>query len=252
MRNNEEKRPQEKRGRLLNILVNSIGVIIFIAVCVAVTVLAWPYIGDFLSDPKKLPEYVAANGLVAVPLYLFLQILQVVVAVIPGEALEIGAGAAFGWFWGFVLAEIGVALGTLVIFFVARVAGRRFIDALVGGKKLKLFDKLNENPKRDTVIFFVFLIPGLPKDLLTYAAAFFDISVWKFILITAIARIPSIITSTVAAGFLIDGNYWAAVAIFALTGAAAVVCYFLSSHIMKRFGVGEKKEEEKEKENREE
>lgn len=233
---------KETKERVINILVNSVGVAVFLVIAAIITVFLWPYVSEFLESPEKLQSFVSENGVFAVPLYLLLQVLQVVVALIPGEALEIGAGAAFGWFWGLILAEIGVALGTIIIFLVSRKAGRRFIDAVVGGKKLKIFDKLNTHPRRDSVIFLVFLVPALPKDLLTYAAAFFDISMWKFILMTAIARIPSIITSTVAADFLIEGNYLAAALIFVLTGAAAMICFFLSEKIMAKIGV--KKSEE--------
>lgn len=233
---------KETKERVINILVNSVGVAVFLVIAAIITVFLWPYVSEFLESPEKLQSFVSENGVFAVPLYLLLQVLQVVVALIPGEALEIGAGAAFGWFWGLILAEIGVALGTVIIFVVARKAGRRFVDAIVGGKKLKVFDKLNTHPRRDSVIFLVFLVPALPKDLLTYAAAFFDISMWKFILMTAIARIPSIITSTLAADFLIEGNYLAAALIFVLTGAAAIICFFLSEKIMAKIGV--KKNEE--------
>ncbi|MBQ2945934.1 MAG: TVP38/TMEM64 family protein [Clostridia bacterium] len=232
----------QRKEKITNILVNSVGIVIFLVIAAVITVALWPYISEFLESPEKLQSFVADNGALAVPLYLALQVLQVVVALIPGEALEIGAGAAFGWFWGLILAEIGVALGTVIIFVVARKAGRRFVDAIVGGKKLKVFDKLNTHPRRDSVIFLVFLIPALPKDLLTYAAAFFDISMWKFILMTAIARIPSIITSTLAADFLIEGNYLAAVLIFVATGAMAIICFLLSEKIMAKIGV--KKSEE--------
>ncbi len=233
---------KERKEKIINILVNSVGVVLFLIISAVVTVALWPYVSEFLSSPEKLQSFVSENGVFAVPLYLLLQVLQVVVALIPGEALEIGAGAAFGWFWGLILAEIGVSLGTIVIFLVSRKLGRRFVDALVGEKKLKIFDKLNGHPRRDSVIFLVFLIPGLPKDLLTYAAAFFDISMWKFIVMTAIARIPSIITSTLAADMIVEGNYLTAALIFLATGAAAVICFLLSEKIMAKIGVNKSEE----------
>ena len=231
---------KEKKSKILNVFVNSIGIFIFALVLFLLCFLAWPYIGNFIENPKAFQDFVSQNGLLAIPLYLFLQILQVVAALIPGEALELGAGFAFGWFWGFILAEIGAALGTALIIFVCRKFGKGFAEIFVGNK-LKFYDKLNNHPKRDAFIFFIFLIPALPKDLLCYCAAFFNISLWKFVGITAIARIPSIISSTLAADFLLSGDYLTAALLFAATALIAIICFFLSEKILKKFGVSEEK-----------
>ena len=164
----EEKtlKENEKRAKIKNVIVNSIGVIIFFIICAIITVSVWPKISEFIKNPQKIRYLAASRGdSEAVAIFLLLQIFQVVVAIIPGEALEIGAGAAFGWLGGFILAEIGVALGTALIFAVSRIFGKRFTEALTDGKKIKRFEKLNESKKRDGIIFLVFLIPGLPKDM---------------------------------------------------------------------------------------
>ena len=72
-------------------------------------------------------------------------------------------------------------------------------------------------------MFAVFLIPGTPKDVLTYAAALTECPWWRIAAITTIGRVPSIVSSTLAAGFAADGN-WALVAVTAgVTVALAVV-----------------------------
>lgn len=209
------------------------GIILFLLVCAGITLLAWPYIQGFIKTPEAFPQFVKENGLASVFLYLALQTLQVVVAVIPGEVLEVAAGVAFGWFGGLLLAEAGVAIGTIIIFTVFRRLGKPLVRSLLGPEKLARMEKLSGHPRRDGIIFFIFLIPGLPKDLLTYAAAFFDMTVWRFLLLTLIARIPSILTSTIAGRSIIQKDYKTAVIIFIITSIVAVLGFLFSEKIMK-------------------
>lgn len=224
--------PQKTQKNPISLAINIAGIVIFLLICAAITFFAWPQIKDFMSTPTAFPEYVKDHGVMSVFLYLAMQILQVVVAVIPGEFLEIGAGLAFGWFGGLLVAELGVALGTIVIFVVFRKLGKPLVNSLLGPKGLDRLEHLNKNKRRDTIIFLVYFIPGLPKDLLTYAAAFFDISLWRFLLITLIARIPSVISSTIAGQSIIDKDYKTAIIIFAVTGAIAVLGFIFSEKIM--------------------
>jgi len=213
----------KKQSDELSLKLNIAGIALFLLLCAAVTYFSWPYISDFIQTPDAFPEFVSENVLTSIFLYLAMQILQVVVALIPGEFLEVGAGLAFGWFGGLLMAQLGVALGTILIFIIFRKLGKPLIMRYLGKDKIEKFEKLNKNPKRDSIIFFVFLVPGLPKDLLTYAAAFFDISIGRFLALTLIARIPSIVTSTYAGKSIIDGDLLTAAVIFVITGIIAFI-----------------------------
>ncbi len=230
----EEKilKKKEERSRLANVIVSSVGILIFLTVCALVCIYLWPHIEAIIKDPALVRSLANRKGIVAIPVFILLQILQVVVAIIPGEALEIGAGAAFGWFGGFLLAQLGVMLGTVLIFAVSRRLGKSFVESITDGRKLVRFEKLDKSRHRDRIIFLVFLIPGLPKDILTYAAAFFDIRLVRFLTITLTARIPSIISSTLAADFLISKNYLTAIIIFVVTALISLLCFLLSEKIL--------------------
>ncbi len=234
LKKREEKilKKKEERSRLANVIVSSVGILIFLTVCALVCIYLWPHIEAIIKDPALVRTLAKQKGIVAIPVFILLQILQVVVAIIPGEALEIGAGAAFGWFGGFLLAQLGVMLGTVLIFAVSRRLGKSFVESITDGKKLVRFEKLDKSRHRDRIIFLVFLIPGLPKDILTYAAAFFDIRLVRFLTITLTARIPSIISSTLAADFLISKNYLTAIIIFVATALISLLCFLLSEKIL--------------------
>lgn len=223
---------KKERSRSTNIFINSLGIALFLIVCIFICIYLSPYFETLLEKPDAIREIAEEKGIFAIPIFLILQILQIVIAIIPGEALEVGAGAAFGWFGGFLLSELGIVFGTGLIFFFTRKLGKRFVEIITDGKRLKRFEKLDKSPRRDRIIFLVFFIPGLPKDILTYAAAFFDIGLLKFLTITVIARIPSVISSTLAADFLINGNYITAAVIFIITAVISAFCFLLSEKIL--------------------
>ena len=68
--------------------------------------------------------------------------------------------------------------------------------------------KLFTHPKQiEYIMLILFLLPGTPKDLLTYLAGLLPIKPSRFIVIATLARLPSIISSTYAGATLINGNW---------------------------------------------
>lgn len=215
-------------------MINIIGVIIFVLITVIITIILVPKIKIFIDDPLKFRDYINEHGVYGVAIFLLLQIIQIIVSIIPGEFIEVAAGISFGWFYGFVLCEIGIFIASSFIYFISRKLGKPIVESFIGKERFKKLEKFNHSKKRDQIIFLIFFIPALPKDLLTYVASFFDISYKKLMSIILIARIPSIITSTIAGNYIINKEYWKAILIFVITGAIAIVCYFLSDKIMKK------------------
>ena len=84
-------------------------------------------------------------------------------------------------------------------------------------------------------VFLVFFIPGTPKDLLTYLGPFLPIPAWQFLIISTLARIPSVLTSTFAASQLAEGSWQVSVAVFAVTGLVALLCLAFEEHILTWF-----------------
>lgn len=145
----------------------------------------------------------AMAGLVAV---------QVVFAFLPGEPLELGAGYAFGFWEGTAICLAGSLAGTLVIWCIVRTAGMRAVALFFPPEKLAEIAWVRDARKFDLVLFIAFLIPGTPKDLLTYVAALSGKPAWRIAAITTVGRIPSIVTSTLTAHFAAQSN-WTATAI---------------------------------------
>ena len=172
---------------------------------------------EMLREPELLTEYIDGFGAYSQLVFIAVRTLQTVVKVIPGEPVEIAAGLAFGTFGGLALCLVGTAVGSAIIVLLTRTLGMKFVTLFVSEEKLRSCALLKSSDRLYLMLFFFYLIPGTPKDIFTYAAALTDIKLWKFFVITGIARIPSIITSTMCGASLCQKNYLAAAVIYGVT-----------------------------------
>ncbi len=171
----------------------------------------------FVSEPELFRRWVNDRGMMGRLAFLGMVILQVFVAFIPGEPLEIGAGYAFGAVEGTLLCIAGTAVGSAIVFLFVRRFGRKAVNVFFSEETLNS-SRLFRDPKRlKRILFVLFLLPGTPKDLLTYLAGLSPIPLPRFLLLSMIARLPSIVTSTVGGNALGRENYLFAVIVFAAT-----------------------------------
>ena len=161
-------------------------------------------------------------------------VLQVIVAIIPGEPIEIGAGYAFGAFEGTLLCIIGAMIGTTIIFLFTRYFGIKVVDCFYPREKI-LSMKFFRNSKRlHLLVFILFFIPGTPKDIMTYVLGLTNMKLSACLLITSIARIPSVITSTIGGNALGIQDYQFAIIVFIFTIVVSVTGILIYRHMSKR------------------
>ena len=177
----------------------------------------------FASRPEQFRQWVDGHGLLGMAAYVGMVFLQVAVAVIPGEPLEISGGYAFGAVQGTVLCMLGAFLGSVAVFAFVRRFGRELVEVFFPKEKIESLRFLQSSPKRDLLFWIVFVVPGTPKDLLCYFAGLTDLSWGKWLLICSLGRVPSIITSTVGGNALGGKNYLFAILVFAGTLAVSAI-----------------------------
>ena len=194
-----------------------IAFVIFLVFCGAVTWFIGRPMIKLIKQPEQFRSWVDSHGFFGNLIFLGMMILQVIIALIPGEPLEIGAGYAFGAVEGSILVLIGTMLGSLLVFLLVRKFGVKLVEVFFSLDKIKNLKMLRDKKRLNFIVFFVFFLPGTPKDLLTYAVGLTDIPIRNFLILTSVARLPSIITSTVAGGALGEENYLFAVIVFGVT-----------------------------------
>ena len=197
----------------------SLAVVLLLAVFVTLFVSHWLH--SFSQDDFR--DYVCSFGVLAPLVMLGLQILQVFIALIPGEIVESAAGYVLGPWLGTAVCYLGIAIASILIFSLTRRYGVRLVGVVISREKIKELRFLNTERKRDTLIFLLFFIPGTPKDLLTYFVGLTDIRLRTFLLLSMVARVPSVFSSTFGGHLLGEENYWGAVILYGITGLLSVL-----------------------------
>ena len=203
-------------------------IIFFTAALTFITIIGW-IIGrpmlSLASEPEKFRLWVSKSGIWGEVGYVGMLVFQIVFAVIPGEPFEIVAGYAFGAVKGTILCIIGTTLGSVVAFILVRTFGKRIVEVFFSLDKINELKFLKNSKKRDALSFFLFLMPGTPKDLLIYFLGLTKIDFVMFLMMVSVGRIPSIVTSTVGGNALGRQNYILAVITFLVTIVISIIGY---------------------------
>ena len=176
--------------------------------------------GDNLS---RLGEFIESFGIWGAVVALLIQVLQVVLAVIPGEPIEIVMGVLYGTVCGCLMCLVGIAIGSCIVFLSVRRLGKNAVEKVMSNEKYKKLKFLNDPSRRDVLLFILMFIPGTPKDTLTYFAPFTGIPFVRYIIISTVARIPSIISSSYIGSSIMGGNFVRSIIAFAVVGAVSLV-----------------------------
>ena len=203
----------EKQKKTISFCV----IVTFILFCAAV---GW-FIGrpmiQFVSDPEKFRNWVNESGVFGRICFVLMVMFQVIVAFVPGEPLEIGAGYAFGTFEGTLLCIVGITLGSIIVFELVRKFGIKLVEVFFTFEKIKSAKFLQDEKKLALITFLMFFLPGTPKDLLTYVLGLSKVKRTDLLILAGVTRLPSIITSTVGGSLLGTEKYLFAVIVFGIT-----------------------------------
>ena len=206
-------------------IIAVISVITFIVVFILITVFCTEKLKEF-KDVSEFKEYISSFGVWGILVGFIMQFVQVFVALIPGEFVEIGLGFTFGSIFGTFICFAGIFAASSVIFLTAKKFGMRFVELFVSSEKINSlgFVKKNiSNPKRlIKIAFILFFIPGTPKDLFIYFFGLTSMKYKDFIAVSMIARIPTVISSTIGGNLIAKEKYIAAVILFIMTGIVSV------------------------------
>ncbi|MDD2283581.1 MAG: TVP38/TMEM64 family protein [Eubacteriales bacterium] len=201
----------------LKIILNIIALMLLIGVIVYLSIRYTPQAAELFARRDELKDAVEKEGLYAIAAFICVQVFQVVVAAVPGELVQLAGGYLFGTFWGAVFLVSGVVIGSLVAFFAARLLGFRLVKTFVSAPKLAKLLRLVSGTKSELVIFTLFLLPGLPKDVLTYIAGLTPVNPWRFLALAILGRLPALVVSCYIGASLEQENLWAVVIVSALS-----------------------------------
>ena len=184
----------------------------------------------------RFKEKINNLGVVGFVMLVALQIAQILFIVIPGEPLEILAGMCYGGLWGTIFILVSVFVTSYIIIFLVKKYGKGYIYHFFKKDKIDKIENskfFKNQRKMEIILTILYIIPGTPKDLLTYVCGLLPMSTLKLVIISTIARIPSIVSSTIAGGNLVEGDWKISILIYAITFAITFLFIFIIKKVDK-------------------
>lgn len=198
--------------RQITQLILAILAVIFI--CILGYYIGRPLV-HFVSEPEKFQLWVEEKGILGVLAFMGMNILQVLLAVIPGGPFEIGAGYAFGVVKGSLICDIAMTIASVIIFLFVKKFRLRFVELFVSKEKIESVKFLKSSKRSESIIFLLFLVPGTPKDLLSYLVGLTDMKLSHWIFICGVGRLPAIFLSALSGSALSSARYHLAIILIA-------------------------------------
>jgi len=182
---------------------------------------------DSLHNRHELKRLILSFEAYSPLAYILLQIIQVIIAPIPGGAIEFLGGYLFGVKAGFIYSTIGLMLGSWAAFSLARIFEKIAVEKFVSEQTRKKFDYLVEH-EGVILSFILFLLPGFPKDALCYILGLTPMHLGIFLIISTIGRIPGTLVATLQGAKAFEHQYYTFGIL--LGGSALVILVFYIYH----------------------
>ncbi|MGN0592712.1 MAG: TVP38/TMEM64 family protein [Ruminococcus sp.] len=236
MKHTENKKTQEtscdahdKKSKTKVIVLAVVVAVLFIGASIAFLPLVHALTTE--EGQQAILEKVSGLGIFQYVIFFALQVLQIVIAVIPGGPIPLIGGMLFGEWMTLVICTAGCFLGTAIVYYLVQAVGKPVVNLFVSDEQLHTY-KFLQNPKRlEIFVFLVFLCPGLPKDPLTYIVSLTNIKPMHLFLLTTIGRIPALAATIWLGGSIWDRNYKLVIILAAVMAVAAVFGYFIKKKI---------------------
>ncbi len=224
-------KPTLKRKRIIAIvsLVTVIGLMGFISYFAVYKFFS----GD--NTAEGFERFIEGYGWWGCLVGLGVQFLQVFIALIPGEFVEVGLGLAFGAVEGTVICMAGLAAGSATVFALAKRWGVRLVELFVDPERINSLRFINSEKKLSYTVFILFLIPGTPKDLLTYIVPLTRMKMGEFMAISMLARIPSVVSSTIGGNLFGEGKYLEGAILLIITAIISLAGLKIYGTIIKKY-----------------
>ena len=163
---------------------------------------------DFFIDKDLLLAFVEERKAYTVFVFIGLQVMQVVVAFLPGEVTGFVGGILFGPVWGIIFSTIGLAVGSWIAFNLSRIIGRPLVDRLTSHETIKRYDYVMKH-KGLLLAFLLFLIPGFPKDILCYLLGLSRMRQVDFLMMSTVGRLLGTTLLAIGGSYFRDERYGA-------------------------------------------
>ena len=192
----------------------------------------------------NLPEFIMQYKGYAAAVLIGIQILQVIICVIPGQPIQLAASYLFGVLKGYLISIIGAVIGAFIAFYIARILGKDALETIFEKEKVNDYHRKLNSGKGLTAVLLIYMIPGVPKDLVAYVAGVSDMRIRPFLIVSTIGRSPGMLGSLLTGYFLSSRNYATIGILAAVTAVILIICFVKRKQLVAMLDDLEKKDEQ--------
>ena len=226
-RTKDEVRDNLKKAKKTKVLLSVLKLALLFIIVIAVPVYMYFYHRSFLMQFRSLDDIIAFlqhYHLESIFIYVGIQVLQIVISVIPGQAFQFAAGYLYGFIPGLLFSCIGAVIGTSISFFLAKLLGKDAVHLFFGEERMAYFLERLNSKRAYTIVFLLYVIPGLPKDVVSYAAGISEMKFKPFLILSLLGRIPGMAGSLLIGAFYMKEHYIGMAIVAVLAVAAFCLC----------------------------
>jgi uncharacterized membrane protein YdjX (TVP38/TMEM64 family) len=226
------RRPNGRPGRgwaLVTLLLAAL--LIFVIYLITIDSPAIHFLVRLYRDKHFLKRTVSSWGWLAPVVFVAIQALQVVISPFPGEITGPVGGALFGTGWGMVYSTIGLTIGTTICFWMGRKWGEPIVRPWLSDRN---WNRLNFIVEAEGAIicFILYLIPGFPKDIISYLFGISPMPFWLFGVVSTVGRLPGTWISSYFGANVGDHEYIWALVFIATVAAICLPLYYYRERIL--------------------
>lgn len=192
---------------------------------------AWRYLLRLYQDKHFLKATVKSWGWLGPIVFMVIQALQVIISPIPGEVTGLAGGFLFGVGLGFIYSTIGLTAGTLACFGVGRWLGSAFIRRFVADHYWEKMGFIVE-AEGAIICFILYLIPGFPKDIISYLFGLSPMPFWVFAVVSTLGRAPGTWILSAQGAQVAHGQLRELALLMAVVAALVIPLYYYRNRIL--------------------
>lgn len=181
----------------------------------------------------SLPKHLSTHKYIAFLPLISLQTLQIIISILPGQPIQFASSYVYGIWIGYLISIIGALIGSVITYYLANFLGSESLHLLFGEQRVKDYVKKLNSRRAYTIIFFIYLIPGIPKDMVSYVAGISNIKIKPFLLISTLGRTPGLFESLLFGMFWAKKNYLGLMIVSLVTLGILIICYKKRASLMK-------------------
>ncbi len=225
-----------KKAKKTRVALSIAKLTLLIGIVIAVPLYIFFYQHDFIEQFKSFEDvlnYLERYRFESIFIYISIQVIQIVISVIPGQAFQFAAGYLYGFLPGLAFSIIGAFLGTAVSFYLAKLLGKDAVHLFFGEEKTTYFVQRLNSKRAYTIVFLLYLIPGLPKDVVSYAAGVSEMKFKAFMAFSMTGRLFGMSGSLLIGAFYFKEHYIGMAVIAVIAVVAFILCVIYRQKIHK-------------------